>query len=646
MKLVGKLNHPRIVKAYDAGEVEGIPYLAMELVEGIDLSTLVKRGGTLAIEDACEVIRQAAEGLQYIHKQGLVHRDIKPSNLMLTTHGEVKILDLGLAQIRMQGDDEELTRSGQVMGTLDYMAPEQALDSSKVDHRADIYSLGVTFYKLLTGATPFDRKNFGNPLQKTRAMLNEESPAVSVNRPDFPVELDLLVKRMLVRNPEDRCADLREIENLLAPFARAHTLSSLVDVSCREEDQTRIRQTAERGAKGLGWKIFTFALVILVIAGFWIESHWFPGNSVISPEENPERAQSENSSPEISKSNFKDSPISGMESRFTEMGLYWLVPDQADLPLKPLQLQVIDDQPQLLGMLGDQLVHWKIGQEISRVSIPHELKNVEYIWGNERGGMLLKSDSGYGVLDRDQHWKPLVFDKPFVIKVMNENADYFVGFDGPHSLDSPAQLIYWTPERGLSSTVQLPDDRGRLEVVDASSDGKIVIGMNYVEGSESRAYPWQLTHSGLQVMPLPVSSEKLIDYRVTSVSANGQFVAGSVRGKTAFVWDRYNDQLISDEESPRGEVIALSNDGMTVVANGAANRSWIWRPGQGFDRLVTFLHRTKIDYTELTYGSVLGISADSRYLYGTEPTSNSGDKVWIVDLSKSGLWTPPDHLKE
>lgn len=338
MKLVGKLNHPRIVKAYDAGEVEGIPYLAMELVEGIDLSTLVKRGGTLAIEDACEVIRQAAEGLQYIHKQGLVHRDIKPSNLMLTTHGEVKILDLGLAQIRMQGDDEELTRSGQVMGTLDYMAPEQALDSSKVDHRADIYSLGVTFYKLLTGATPFDRKNFGNPLQKTRAMLNEESPAVSVNRPDFPVELDLLVKRMLVRNPEDRCADLREIENLLAPFARAHTLSSLVDVSCREEDQTRIRQTAERGAKGLGWKIFTFALVILVIAGFWIESHWFPGNSVISPEENPERAQSENSSPEISKSNFKDSPISGMESRFTEMGLYWLVPDQADLPLKPLQV--------------------------------------------------------------------------------------------------------------------------------------------------------------------------------------------------------------------------------------------------------------------------------------------------------------------
>jgi serine/threonine protein kinase len=145
MKAVGKLEHPHIVRATDAGEQDGTHFLVMEYVEGLDLSELVQVIGPLPVADACEVIRQAAVGLQAAHEHGMVHRDIKPSNLMLAANGRVKILDLGLALLDPQRgdvDDEgggrDLTSDGQIMGTFDYMAPEQAGDSHGVDIRADI----------------------------------------------------------------------------------------------------------------------------------------------------------------------------------------------------------------------------------------------------------------------------------------------------------------------------------------------------------------------------------------------------------------------------------------------------------------------------------------------------------------------------
>ena len=155
MKAIGRLHHPNIVQAFDAGEVEGQYYLAMELVSGLDLSMLVDRVGPLPVADACEIVRQAALGLQHAHEHELVHRDIKSSNLMLTPSGDVKILDLGLARLQDPlSEEHEVTSTGQVMGTLDYMAPEQLGDSHAVDIRADIYSLGATLYKLLTGRAP------------------------------------------------------------------------------------------------------------------------------------------------------------------------------------------------------------------------------------------------------------------------------------------------------------------------------------------------------------------------------------------------------------------------------------------------------------------------------------------------------------
>ena len=203
MQAIGKLDHPRIVRATDAGEIDGTHFLVMELVEGVDLSTLVHRCGPLSVAEACELIRQAAEGLEYAHGKGMIHRDVKPSNIMLarTDDGQVvvKVLDLGLALLHeFHGiGGGELTNTGQMMGTLDYMAPEQGADSHSVDGRADVYSLGATLYKLLCGEAPFGGEQYDTPLKKLRALATQPAPSIGTRRDGLPDDLIALIDRML-----------------------------------------------------------------------------------------------------------------------------------------------------------------------------------------------------------------------------------------------------------------------------------------------------------------------------------------------------------------------------------------------------------------------------------------------------------------
>ncbi len=230
MKAVGKLSHSNIVQATDAGMEDGTHYLVMELVDGSDLSKLVTQRGRLPVAEACELIRQAAEGLQHAHKNGLVHRDIKPSNLMLTTNGSVKILDLGLALlggVHHEGVGE-LTTTGQIMGTIDYMAPEQGSDTHNVDIRADVYSLGATLFKLLTGKAPFEGEQYKTPIKKLMALANVEPPRVDTLRPEVPKALADLVQRMLSKSPKERPTPPSELSRLLEPFAQGADLSKLL----------------------------------------------------------------------------------------------------------------------------------------------------------------------------------------------------------------------------------------------------------------------------------------------------------------------------------------------------------------------------------------------------------------------------------
>jgi len=234
MVAVGKYNHPNIVGATDAGEADGMYYLAMELVEGIDLSELVEQRGSLRIADACEIIRQAAVGLEHSHGQGMVHRDIKPANLMLCHSKflgpQVKILDMGLALLNEQHSTKErvLTLSGQMMGTLDYMPPEQGMDSHDVDTRADIYSLGATLFKLLCGEPPFSGAKYSTPVAMIGALATEQAPSIATRRDDLPEELVATVDRMLAREPDDRFLSADEVVQALVPFTQGCDLASLL----------------------------------------------------------------------------------------------------------------------------------------------------------------------------------------------------------------------------------------------------------------------------------------------------------------------------------------------------------------------------------------------------------------------------------
>jgi serine/threonine protein kinase len=194
VEAAARLDHQNIVTAYDAGIHDGNHFLVMQYIDGDDLSDIVKSQGPLEISKAIDVIRQTAGGLAYAHDRGIVHRDIKPANLLLDGDGVVRILDMGLARIKPTPGDEEtaaLTNSGSMMGTVDYMAPEQAMDAKSVDHRADIYSLGCTLFFLLAGRAPF---GFDSIMSRLLAHREREIPRLSSHQYGISNELGLVRK--------------------------------------------------------------------------------------------------------------------------------------------------------------------------------------------------------------------------------------------------------------------------------------------------------------------------------------------------------------------------------------------------------------------------------------------------------------------
>ncbi len=219
-----KLKHENIIYAFDAGKFQGHDYLVMELVEGSDLSALVKKSGAMSVGAAAELIRQAANGLQHASEIGLVHRDIKPSNMMLSYSCELKILDLGLAS--NQVEPSELTVDSQVLGTPDYMAPEQWQNTRTVDIRADIYSLGCTLYFLVVGKAPFQDQSHTTMATKMHGHMNEDVDLEVLQSKSIDSNFIALLQKMLAKNPADRFQTPAELSRAITTYCQPEELSS------------------------------------------------------------------------------------------------------------------------------------------------------------------------------------------------------------------------------------------------------------------------------------------------------------------------------------------------------------------------------------------------------------------------------------
>ncbi|HEY6357556.1 MAG TPA: serine/threonine-protein kinase, partial [Vicinamibacterales bacterium] len=207
----GQLTHRNIITIYDFGEESGRAYIVMELLTGESLTNLLARGVKLPVEQQVEIMMRVSEGLAFAHSRGIVHRDVKPANLFVTTDGQVKILDFGVARIA----SSKLTRSGLLVGTPDYMSPEQVM-GLVVDQRSDVFSAGAVFYQLLTGRKPFTAKRLPDVLNRVRL-----EPPEAVTSAEAPPELTAIVMKALEKDPANRYQRTIEMLASLTRFLQA-----------------------------------------------------------------------------------------------------------------------------------------------------------------------------------------------------------------------------------------------------------------------------------------------------------------------------------------------------------------------------------------------------------------------------------------
>lgn len=239
VQAAARLTHPNIVAAFDAGEANKTHFLVMEFVDGRDLSQLVKKQGPLPVEKAVECILQAAQGLAAAHQAGIVHRDIKPANLLLDQEGVVKILDMGLARLD-DGASSGMTQTGTIMGTVDYMSPEQAMNTKNADGRSDIYSLGCSLYFLIAGKVPFQGDSL---MEKLMAHREQPIPSLTAECPAAPPALDAVFQKMMAKEQTHRYQTMGEVIQALQTCLTASPVAAnfgLEDLAVAPEENSAL----------------------------------------------------------------------------------------------------------------------------------------------------------------------------------------------------------------------------------------------------------------------------------------------------------------------------------------------------------------------------------------------------------------------
>ena len=263
------LNHPGIIQVYDIAEDQGHHFFAMELVDGENLMERLEREGPIPVDQALDFVTQVARGLQYAHQRSIIHRDIKPDNIMVSREGQVKLADLGLA--KSTEDDKGVTQTGAGLGTPYYMAPEQAEDARNVDHRADIYALGITLLHLVTGKRPFDGDSaYGIVIQHRE----KELPSGQELGVGVPRGVEAVVHKMAAKGPGQRYQDydalLSDLEKVKAgqpPEALAEKLRDLPTAPATPGQRTARARATREEPKKKGKPLVGIAVAAVLLVG-------------------------------------------------------------------------------------------------------------------------------------------------------------------------------------------------------------------------------------------------------------------------------------------------------------------------------------------------------------------------------------------
>lgn len=278
---VGKMSHPNLIQVFDTGLDGEQLYFSMEYVPGKNVQQLIDEKGKLPIEEAIQVITQVAQAIHYYRDFDVVHRDIKPSNIFVTPDGVAKLGDFGFIKTEI---DKEISMEGYILGTPDYISPEQAIGDDDLDFRSDVYSLGASLYHMLTGQTPF----MGSESSVIRQHIKIDVPSPLSYQPDLPIELVLILERMMAKRPEDRYADMNRLCDELALIAKGQSArvmrlepgksSILRDIELserqlnrieRERDKLRERLAVMEGKLNLLVGVLVALLIVLALALVW-----------------------------------------------------------------------------------------------------------------------------------------------------------------------------------------------------------------------------------------------------------------------------------------------------------------------------------------------------------------------------------------
>ena len=284
VKAAARLVHPNIVTAFDADVSGGEPYLVMEYVEGEDLQALLSHAGPLSFDEALDYVLQTARGLEYAHRVGVVHRDIKPANLLVDEHGVIRILDMGVAQLKeitSAGEDDapqQITRDGAVIGTTDFMSPEQASTPREADARSDIYSLGCTLYFLLTDSPLFDDDS---AVDRIIAHRQQAPPALRDKRPDLPRDLDTVFARMVAKDPRNRYQSVSRLIDDLELLRRGGHLNEPPRAVSRADEPKSDGDDLPRRPPLLTFVLLTVLVMVLAFSGFHYYDKYMPGTAFV-----------------------------------------------------------------------------------------------------------------------------------------------------------------------------------------------------------------------------------------------------------------------------------------------------------------------------------------------------------------------------